>query len=81
MLDALIPFARTFADRVKAGSNTRDALFVALNAVKRGAEDTARLVARRGRSSYLGARALDHPDPGAMAVSIWLEAAISVLTS
>jgi dihydroxyacetone kinase len=29
---------------------------------------------RRGRSSYLGDRALGHADPGAEAVAIWLAA-------
>src|SRR5207248_1117817 len=29
---------------------------------------------RRGRSSYLGRRALGHPDPGAEAAALWLRA-------
>jgi triose/dihydroxyacetone kinase / FAD-AMP lyase (cyclizing) len=32
------------------------------------------MIPRRGRSSYLGDRALGHPDPGAVAVAIWLRA-------
>ena len=33
---------------------------------------------RRGRSSYLGDRALGHPDPGAVAVALWLRAIAAV---
>jgi dihydroxyacetone kinase len=34
------------------------------------------MVPRRGRSSYLGERALGHPDPGAEAVAVWLGAIV-----
>ena len=35
---------------------------------------------RKGRSSYLGDRALGHPDPGAEAVAVWLRAVSSSLS-
>ncbi|WP_157384238.1 DAK2 domain-containing protein, partial [Burkholderia glumae] len=38
------------------------------------AAGTAALLPKRGRSSYLGERALGHPDPGAYAVALWLAA-------
>jgi dihydroxyacetone kinase len=34
---------------------------------------------KRGRSSYLGARAVGHVDPGAAAVVAWFEAVVGVL--
>jgi dihydroxyacetone kinase len=37
------------------------------------------MTARRGRSSYLGERAVGHPDPGAEAVVVWLDAVRHVL--
>ncbi len=74
MLDALFPFARTFAEQLRAGSSWRDSLSSGVRAAKRGAEQTARMIARRGRSSYLGERSIGYADPGAMAVVIWLEA-------
>jgi triose/dihydroxyacetone kinase / FAD-AMP lyase (cyclizing) len=74
MLDALIPFAQTFRDEIAAGRSTREALATAVLAAEGGANMTARMMPRRGRSSYLGERSLGHPDPGAMAVSIWLRA-------
>ncbi len=74
MLDALFPFARTFAEQLRAGSSWRDSLSSGLRSAKRGAEQTARMIARRGRSSYLGQRSIGYADPGAMAVAIWLEA-------
>jgi dihydroxyacetone kinase len=78
MLDALDPFAKTLqqAAGLKA---TPDAVLAALEAAERGAEATAQMKPRLGRSSYLGDRVLGYPDPGAKAVSIWLRAACNAL--
>jgi dihydroxyacetone kinase len=70
MLDALLPAARTLS----SGQAMPDALHAAASAAEAGAEATAQMSPRRGRSSYLGARTLGHPDPGAVAVAIWLRA-------
>jgi dihydroxyacetone kinase len=69
MLDALYPFAEAFSRGMPA----------ALEAAVRGAEATAQMRPRLGRSSYLGDRVLGHPDPGAKAVTIWLRAACEAL--
>ena len=50
------------------------ALNKAVAVADRGAEATASMIPRRGRSSYLGDRALCRPDPGAVAVATWLRA-------
>ncbi len=76
MLDALVPFARTFSEQLAEGFALNESLAAALEAAKRGADSTAQMVARRGRSSYLGERTIGNIDPGALAVVIWLEAAI-----
>ena len=54
-----------------------DALRAAAAAATEGARATAGMMPRRGRSSYLGERALGHPDPGAEAVAVWLGAVAS----
>jgi dihydroxyacetone kinase len=46
----------------------------AVAAARTGTDETADILARRGRSSYLGDRVLGVVDPGAEAVVIWLEA-------
>jgi dihydroxyacetone kinase len=79
MLDALIPFARTWIDRLNQGASLPEALLDALEAARSGAEQTANLVARRGRASYLGKRSVGHPDPGAVAAVIWLEAVVEAV--
>jgi dihydroxyacetone kinase len=79
MLDALIPFAGTFLAELQKGVTVEDALQAGVSEAERGAESTARMKPRRGRSSYLGERALGHPDPGAVAVAIWLRAVTSTL--
>ncbi|MBV8895414.1 MAG: dihydroxyacetone kinase subunit DhaK [Acidobacteriaceae bacterium] len=66
MLDALVPFATEFERSVS--------LKTAVRAAEAGAEATASMKPRRGRASYLGERVIGNPDPGAVAVAIWLRA-------
>ena len=80
MLDALIPFAGTFRGELLGGQVPKNALRSALRAAESGAKDTAKMVARRGRSSYLGERALGCADPGATAVAIWLRAVVETIS-
>jgi triose/dihydroxyacetone kinase / FAD-AMP lyase (cyclizing) len=74
MLDALMPAARALREGALAGLPVSVALRNASRAADEGCEATKALPPRRGRSSYLGERALGHPDPGAHAVTIWLGA-------
>jgi triose/dihydroxyacetone kinase / FAD-AMP lyase (cyclizing) len=78
MLDALDPAARVLRQALAEGEPAGAALDRAIIAGREGAAGTARIAARRGRSSYLGARAIGNPDPGAEAVVVWLQAIRSV---
>ena len=66
MLDALIPAAQALTGGRPLGA--------AVEAAEAGARATAEMTPRKGRSSYLGGRAVGHPDPGAVAVALWLRA-------
>jgi dihydroxyacetone kinase len=81
MVDALQPAADTFAERITAGADWPEALEAAVQAAKQGAAATADVRARLGRSSYLGDRVLGHPDPGAVAVGLWLASVAAALRS
>ncbi|WP_414444071.1 dihydroxyacetone kinase subunit DhaL [Burkholderia sp. 22PA0106] len=75
MIDALDPAVRALRTALDAtGGDLRQALDASAAAAAEGAAGTATLMPRRGRSSYLGERALGHPDPGAHAVALWLAA-------
>ncbi|MCZ7933042.1 dihydroxyacetone kinase family protein [Agrobacterium leguminum] len=74
MIDALHPAAEAFRDKLAAGASADVAWRSASAAGIAGAEATASMKPRLGRASYLGERAIGHPDAGAVAVSIWLEA-------
>jgi dihydroxyacetone kinase len=78
MLDAFDPFLKILR---QAGTFTpHEALLAAVDEAQRGAEATAQMKPRLGRSSYLQDRVLGHPDPGAIAVAIWLRAvAVAVI--
>lgn len=75
MLDALLPAVAVLRQELaKNRTGVRTALAAAAAAAREGAAATACMRPRRGRSSYLGARTIGHPDPGAEAVAIWLGA-------
>jgi len=74
MLDALVPAAGELAGSLALGRSSREALAEAAEMARVGAESTASMSPRKGRSSYLGDRAIGHPDPGAEAVAVWLRA-------
>ncbi|HWE40100.1 MAG TPA: dihydroxyacetone kinase family protein [Isosphaeraceae bacterium] len=70
LLDALLPAASALSSALDAGQDVSSALRAAAAAAAAGADATAAMLPRRGRSSYLGARALGHPDPGALALAL-----------
>ncbi len=74
MLDALDPASLRFRERIEAGESVRKAWSVAVDAAREGAAQTAEMMPRAGRASYLGARAIGHKDAGAAAVVCWMEA-------
>ena len=74
MVDALAPAADAFADELRRSSDLAAALARMVDASAAGTAHTATLTARRGRSSYVGERAIGVPDPGAEAVARWLTA-------
>ncbi|TCQ95398.1 dihydroxyacetone kinase family protein [Neorhizobium sp. JUb45] len=74
MIDALHPAAQTFRDGLASGLDANSAWRLSVEAGIAGAEATKSMKPRLGRASYLGDRALGHPDGGAVAVSIWLKA-------
>ena len=64
MVDALTPSLAALASSA-SGEPLSAALARAVEAVRKGAESTVPLVARKGRASYLGERSAGHLDPGA----------------
>lgn len=81
MLDALYPFAREFGVRVRAGEGIGAAWAAALHAGQEGADGTAKLVSKRGRSAVLGDRSRGTPDPGAVSMMLCLGAVGQVLAA
>jgi dihydroxyacetone kinase len=77
MLDALQPFAASL--KSAGASASREVVLAAVEEAKRGAEATAQMTPRLGRSSYLGDRVIGHADPGATAVAIWLGPVVEAL--
>ncbi|XP_060584088.1 triokinase/FMN cyclase-like isoform X2 [Ruditapes philippinarum] len=73
MLDALWAAKETFQGKL-ADMSPVEAFKEAVKAGESAAENTKSLKARAGRASYVSADLLTKPDPGAMAVAVWLRA-------
>ena len=75
MLDALLPAAEAMRAATASGSPAAAALAAAASAAEAGAEATKTMVAAAGRASYVPKEVISSvPDPGAMAVALWLRA-------
>lgn len=79
LIDTLDPFVREFAAGADAGKSLKEAWLGALPAAGTGAQSTAAMIGRRGRSSRLGERSVGHLDPGAVSMFCLLEAVGTVL--
>lgn len=78
MIDALTPAAEAAST---ASGSLAEVFRAAAEAAKEGAESTIPLTARRGRASYLGARAQGHMDPGSYSSYLLLDAVARTLES
>jgi phosphoenolpyruvate---glycerone phosphotransferase subunit DhaL len=72
MLDALAPAAQTLAEMPSAP--LPELFRAASEGARRGAEQTKQMVARTGKARALGERSLGHADPGALSISVILQA-------
>lgn len=69
MLDAIVPSVAALEANPSDG-----ALEAMIAAARKGIDDTAQGVSRKGRAAWLGERTIGHPDPGATAYLRFLEA-------
>ena len=78
IVDALQPAVEAAREAAGEGS-VADVFRAAATAAEEGAESTVPMTARKGRASYLGARAEGHQDPGATSTYLLLDAAARAL--
>jgi dihydroxyacetone kinase-like protein len=67
MIDALQPAIDALRDRAREGDKV--AWDAAAEAAEKGMDGTIPMLAKKGRSSYLGDRSIGHQDPGATSVA------------
>lgn len=75
MIDAWTPAVDAASEALGAGRTEAEILDAAASAAEAGAAATEPLVARKGRASYLGERAIGHRDPGAQSSALLVRAA------
>ncbi|GAB3040265.1 dihydroxyacetone kinase family protein [Parafrigoribacterium mesophilum] len=73
MVDALVPFAQTLAERVSAGEPFSAAWTAAATAASAAADQTKDLMPHLGRARAHGDKALGVPDPGAVSFALIVE--------
>lgn len=70
MLDALIPAYEAAVKAKEKGKDYKEVLSDASKAAEEGAVKTEKIIATKGRASYLGERSIGHRDPGAASALI-----------
>lgn len=70
LLDALIPAVDALKESADDSDSIESALMRGAKAAVEGGESTKKIVAKKGRASYVGDRSLDYPDAGATALGI-----------
>ncbi len=81
LLDALSPFAEVLDKGASDGLPLAPAWQAAASAAAQAARETAGLAARIGRARALGARGVGSPDPGAISMSLCIDAVGTVLSA
>ncbi|XP_022334863.2 triokinase/FMN cyclase-like [Crassostrea virginica] len=77
MIDALFAAVTSIDENVS--SCPVSVMETAVNAAVLAANSTASMKAQAGRASYVSAERLKNPDPGAVAVTLWLQAILEIL--
>lgn len=75
MIDAIEPALEAF----KASDSVVEGLKQAAEAAQVGVKETERMIARKGRASYLGSRSIGHQDPGAASSALMISIAYQIL--
>jgi dihydroxyacetone kinase-like protein len=78
MIDAMQPAVEMFAGST-GELGLKGSARAAAYAAERGRDSTADMVARKGRASYLGDRAIGHIDPGAASTALMFQALLAAL--
>ncbi len=78
IVDSLEPAVEAIKEHKKQGEAI--ALKRAVEAAKEGMEYTKKIIARKGRASYLGERSLGHQDPGATSCYLMLKTMVDWIT-
>ncbi len=81
LLDSLVPCIDALEQGFDAGKDPADVLDDAAKACRKAADDTADLVAKRGRAAYTGERSKGSVDAGATALAVLAERLATVWRS
>jgi dihydroxyacetone kinase-like protein len=79
MLDAIHPAVLAIKKAAEEDKSMTEGLEMAVKASEEGMKSTTDMIAKRGRSSYLGERSKGHQDVGATSAYIMLKSALETL--
>ncbi|WP_374087185.1 dihydroxyacetone kinase subunit DhaL [Methylomicrobium lacus] len=81
MLDVLIPAAQSLQNSADASISLQELLADVTHAAETGVEATRKMLATKGRASFLGERSLGHIDAGAKTAQLMIAAIAAVIAS
>jgi len=81
LVDALEPAVESLRDSARGNLDLKEALRMAADAARGGAESTRGLIAKKGRARYLGEQTLGHVDPGAEVIRLIFETLLDTYQS
>lgn len=79
LVDAFAPAVESYAQAFSQGNHFADCMLSAAAAAKRGCEETANLIARKGRAKFLGEKSRGHQDAGATSMYLIYQAMCSYI--
>lgn len=74
LVDALYPASTIMKQANKENKGLKEALELAAEAAKKGAENTSNMIAKKGRAKFLGEKSKGHIDAGATTMELIIEA-------
>nr|WP_307993124.1 dihydroxyacetone kinase subunit DhaL [uncultured Niameybacter sp.] len=79
IIDALEPAYEAYIKGIEEGKTAAESMKLACEAAEVGVEDTKLMIAKRGRTSYVGEQSMGNEDPGAKSTLLMLQAIAIVL--
>ena len=70
IVDALAPAVRSMKNAINQGKSLKEIFHAAAEAAEEGAENTKKMMAKKGRARFLGEKSMGYRDAGASSIAL-----------